>query len=300
MGEGREAEQRGTLGPEPHHLGDDGAVVVLALVLAARREGRESLLAQVAAARVAQERVDQRPAERDDVLARQAALRRRLGRGVAQGRRQACQVLLAVEHEQEALLVAEDVLPEARAELGQPFGDGAEPRPVGVAEAGAIADEVPVGDVEHAALLGIEAERIAALEHGVDAGEELGVECDALPVAGEDRRHVALDLLQAVVGVGAGEVPEHAADAAQLSSGPFEGRDHVVERGLVRRSRRSRRSRPGARRWRARKPARNAPARCCRREAPRRASSRSRRTDYRTWSSPSWLAEGGRRGDGLG
>ncbi len=182
MGVGAEAEQTRALGPEPHHLGHDRPVVVLAFVLAAGREGRKGLLAQVAARREAQEGLDQRATERDGVAARQAALGRGLSRSIPQGRRQAREVVLAVEDQEKFLLVVQDVLPEARAEPGQPLRDRREPRAVRVAEARAAPHEAAMGEVKHAALLVGQRQGIAPLEQGVEAGEKLGVERDALPM----------------------------------------------------------------------------------------------------------------------
>ena len=46
----------------------------------------------------------------------------------------------------------------------------------------------------------------------------------------QDGRHVALDLLQAVVGIGRGEVPEYAAHAVEARSSAFEGLDRIIAR----------------------------------------------------------------------
>ena len=53
-------------------------------------------------------------------------------------------------------------------------------------------------------------------------------------MARADRRHVTLDRLQALVGVGADEIPEHGLDAPQRFAASFERGNRVVESGSTR------------------------------------------------------------------
>ncbi len=113
VGEAGEAEQPGALAAQQHHLGDQGAVVGGAAVLAALDPGLEHLLAQIAPGRELQEALARRPRQRDGVLARVAALLGRGARGVAGEIRQAGEVAF-VEDQRVGLLVGQHVLPELR------------------------------------------------------------------------------------------------------------------------------------------------------------------------------------------
>ena len=141
----------------------DLAVVVVAAVLAAPDPGLESLLAQVAARRELQERLDARPRQRHHVLARVAEIVRRARCRCTDKLRQSRQVLLAVEHQLEGLLVGENVLAKLRAERGKPRVDGGNAFPPLGVEPRAAAHEAQVMALENAQLLGIEAKLGAAL-----------------------------------------------------------------------------------------------------------------------------------------
>ena len=73
-GEGRIAQQFRALLAQLQDLDDGGIVVVGVVVVAARGEGLEHLLAQVAPAGALQERLDEGPRQRHDRLAGHAAL----------------------------------------------------------------------------------------------------------------------------------------------------------------------------------------------------------------------------------
>ncbi len=53
-------------------------------------------------------------------------------------------------------------------------------------------------------------------------------------MAREDGRHIALDRLERVIGVGAGEPEEDGGDAGERQSAPLQGDDGVVEGRLCR------------------------------------------------------------------
>ena len=119
-----------------------------------------------------------------------------------------------------SLLVRQHVLPELGAEARQPLVDGREPVLRRLVERGAGPHETGVVAVEHARLLGVKTERLApAIELG-DAGIERAVEIERVAVAGEQRRDVALDRLDGVAGIGAGQHEEHVGDAVERAPAP--------------------------------------------------------------------------------
>ena len=78
-----------------------------------------------------------------------------------------------------------------------------------------VANEAFVLLVEQALLLGVQAEALALVVDGLDAGEELGVEGYVVAVGGEQRGDGLLDGVEFVAGVGGGEVEEDGADLLQ-------------------------------------------------------------------------------------
>ena len=148
------------------------------------------------------------------MLAGEAALLGRRPRRRAHEIGQAREVVLALEHERIALLVRQHVLAEAGAERRQPLVDLGEPRLGRGIERGAGALEHQVVALEHARLLGRQAELVALAMQSIDAAEQRLVHEDAVPVLGLERRELALDRLDGVVGVRAGE---HVEDAARCA-----------------------------------------------------------------------------------
>ena len=135
---------------------------VVAAAVAARDPGAEDLLAQIPARGKLQERLDAGARDRDDVLAGEPALLGRCPRRRAHEIGQAREVVLALEHERIALLVRQHVLAEGGAERRQPLVDLGEPRLRRGIERGAGALEHQVVALEHALLLGGEAELVAS------------------------------------------------------------------------------------------------------------------------------------------
>ena len=228
MGEIGKSEQFCALGAQPHHLGDDRLVVGRAAIVAAHGEGAEDLFAQVAALGELQERLDAGARQRDHVAVELALLRfgfHRLAHEVGQ----AGELGFAVDGEREGLLVGEHVLAERGAQGGKALGDFGKPLLRGVVEAGAGAAEAGVVALQHALLLGIEAERVDAAHQRIDAAEQRRVGVDLVPMPRHLRRNLALDLEQRVVGMGAGQEMEHVADPRQRPSGELQRRDGIVE-----------------------------------------------------------------------
>jgi len=116
MREALEAERQRALGAQADEADRRSEHGERAAVLAAVRPGCVGALAQVAAGREDQERLDQRAGQGDDVPVEAALPRGALGRG-PQERRQAGQVLLALQRQDEAALVGQEVLTERRPEL---------------------------------------------------------------------------------------------------------------------------------------------------------------------------------------
>ena len=83
--------------------------------------------------------------------------------------------------------------------------------------------------VEDARLLGVEAELVAPVEQRRDAPEQRLVHEDRAAMARQARRDLALDRLQRVVGVAAGEVEEHRRDPAKLAAAALHRLDGVGE-----------------------------------------------------------------------
>jgi len=69
-----------------------------------------------------------------------------------------------------------------------------------------------------------------------DAGEQRGIRGDGVGVLGQLGRHVALNGLQVVVGVRAGEVPEHASHTVKFAARVFQCADCIGKGGLGRRA----------------------------------------------------------------
>jgi hypothetical protein len=87
--------------------------------------------------------------------------------------------------------------------------------------------------IEHARLLGREVDVVASPVERVDPPKQRLVHEDRVPVLGENRRELALDRLEGIVGVRTGEIEEDAADALQPPSAALQGRERVVERRLA-------------------------------------------------------------------
>ena len=145
---------------------------VKALKTFSRRSRRDGAL---------QERLHGRARQRHDRLACHAPLfRSRLGRG-DERLGKAGAVVLAELHEP-VLLVAEQMVAERGAELGQPLVDLGPPLLGGLVEAGAGAVEVGVGALQQPHLLSRQAERGALLVQHRDAAEQHRVHHDRVPV----------------------------------------------------------------------------------------------------------------------
>ena len=117
------------------------------------------------------------------------------------------EIRLALQHQRIGALVGKHVLAELRAEHREPLGDLGKPLLLLRRQRRALAHEGEVQPLEHARLLLASGRAPPRLRlQRLDAAEERLVQEDRRAVLGEDRRDVALDLLQRLVGVGAGKV----------------------------------------------------------------------------------------------
>jgi hypothetical protein len=223
----RVSEELGACRAERDGFGDQRAIVRCPAELAAPGPGLEGFLAQVTAGREGEEGLDRGAAERDDVLAGMAALLGRRRGGAQQPVGEAGAIVRRLEHERPAALVGEDVLGEGGADRRQPFVDGRELLLIGVVERGARPDENRVVAVRDARFLLPEAR--PAGPYGCYAAIEFGVEGDPVGVAREERRDLALDRLQRLVGVRAGEVEERRAHALEGYPRELERHDGVLK-----------------------------------------------------------------------
>ncbi len=227
-GEMRVAEQLCGLLAQREDFADDRVVVVGIGVVAARHERLVGFLAQIAPGRRLQERLDRGARQRHHRLAGLATLgRRRLGRGdEAVG--QAGAIVLA-EFERPRLLVAEQMMAEARAKLGEPLVDRGHARLGGLVEAGAGAAEAGVDALQQALLFGRQLEMGALVVEFCDAAEQHGVHQDGVPVPGGAQRHLALDRQQRLARMRRDQRMEHRRDAVEQPPGALQRDDGVGE-----------------------------------------------------------------------
>ncbi len=200
-------------------------------VVAARDPRPERLLAQLAPGGELQERLDAGAAERDRILALQAALLRGPARGGAGEIRQSGEIVLAKRHHV-GLFVRQHVLAEGRAETGEAIPDLLQPLLGGRIKSRARAAEQRVVALQHARLLGGESGARGFVKR-VEPGEQRRVEMDLVPVPGE-------------------------------LAAPSRARSPGSPRWYARQPTHRRRCSPG----RARAPSAPAPRRCCRNPAP--------------------------------
>ncbi len=231
-GEGRIAQKLRPLDPELDGLGDDRRVVGRAAHLAALHPGLEDRLAEVAPRRQGEEGLDHGTAEGHDVALAAAILGGLCERGLEEvgkalnvGRRQVhCPSRFVLQH----------VLAEGRAEGRQALGDRPHPLLARLVERRAAAHEVLVGLLQHPHLLGGQVQVIAAVMERAHPREEPRVEGDGVGMLRQHRRHVALDRLDLLGGVGGGEVEEDAAEPVESVAAVLQRVDGVGEGRRIR------------------------------------------------------------------
>ena len=209
-------------------------VVVGVAVVAAGDEGLVDLLAQLAPARALQERLDRGARQRHDRLAGHAALAGGGPGGGDEAVRKAVEIGLAELHEP-VLLVAEQMVAEAGAEMGQPLVDLGHPLLGRLVEAGAGAVEAGIGALQEPPLLSRQREAGAVLVQQRDAAEQHRVHHDRVPVPRHPQRHLLVDLEQRRIGMRRHQVVEHRRDLGEQLAGALQRGDGVgeVRRGGV-------------------------------------------------------------------
>ncbi len=214
-----------------------GLVVGCAAAVAARDPSTENLLAQVATRGELQERLDARARGGDDVFPFEAALGGGRAGGGPHEIGKALEVRLAVELEHARLLVGEHILAEVGSERGEPLVDRGKPSLRRGFERRTRAGEHRMIALEHARLLRREAKLVAGAIEPIDAAKQRLVHENPVPVLGFERRELALDLENVVVGVGTGQQIEDVGDAGECCPRGFERIDGIGEgrRRLMRR-----------------------------------------------------------------
>ena len=170
--------------------------------------------------------------ERESVITAPSAMPRSAAAWRAAARtecRQPGAIGLAAQHELVCTLVGEDVLAEARHQLGEPLHDRRVTLLCGRSEPGAGADEVEVEALEDTPLLVVEPRLLAACVQRVDVREQPGMVVDPAVVAGELRRHLSLHGLQRRRSFARRQVVEQRADAGEVATGSVERGDRVLE-----------------------------------------------------------------------
>ena len=229
VGVRREAEELGALCPQAEDLGDALAVVVRVLVVAAAVVRPPDLLAQVAPVRVGQEGVHRGARVGDGPL---SLVPQPLGRGGARPAYrlgQAREVALALQVEDVALLVGEQVQAELRVERREPLVDRRHARLRGGIELRAGVNEILPHDPRESLLLRGQLGLVRRAVDRLDPTEEPLVLRDLVLVRGELGLHLDLDGLK--VGRLHGRAPHavHGRDAIERPAGALHRRDRVVE-----------------------------------------------------------------------
>ena len=149
--------------------------------------------------------------ERDSVTIALPAMPRSLAGGPGGGDkavRKAVAIGLAEFHEP-VLLVAEQMMAERGAEMGQPLVDLGHPLLGRLVEAGAGAVEAGIGALQQPHLLAGQAEAGAVVVQQRDPAEQHRVHHDRVPVPRHPQRHLLVDLEQRRIGVRRHQVVEH-------------------------------------------------------------------------------------------
>jgi hypothetical protein len=155
------------------------------------------------------------------------------GRG-NKGLRQAVAIGLAKLHEP-VLLVAEQMMAERSAEMGQPLVDLGHPLLGLLVEPGAGAMEAGIGALHEAHLLGGQSKAGAVVVQQRDPAEQHRVHHDRAPVPRHPQRHLLVDLQQRRIGMRRHQVVEHRRHPGEQSARALQRGDGVgeVRRGGV-------------------------------------------------------------------
>ena len=134
-----------------------------------------------------------------------------------------------VQEQEPVLFVREHILAERGGERRQPLGDRRQPR-LGFGRSGrAGAGEIEMIAAEHAYLFGREPELVLLRFKRVDAREQSLVQVGFAAMARENWRNFALDSLQFVARMGAGEIEKYARHSVEPAPASLERLDRIGE-----------------------------------------------------------------------
>ena len=177
-----------------------------------------------------QEGLDTGPQQRHREGRLQPAFLRRRRRRVTGKVRQAAKLAFG-KRQNKILLLGQHILRKTGTEAGKPLADGIQSRPRLAFQLGALAHKIQVIAFQHPERLGIQSQFRARLIKRVNPREQIGVEVQRAPMGGKTRRHLSLDLLQSVIGMGRGEGGKRRLDFCQPLAAFFQPDDAVLETG---------------------------------------------------------------------
>jgi hypothetical protein len=175
-----------------------------------------------------QERLDAGTKERHRITVEAAFLRVGFHR-LAHEFRHTGKLRLAVDRQREGLLVGKHILAECGPEFGQAFDDLGQPFLRCAVERGAGAAEGGMVALQHARLLGGEVKLVRLPHDLVEAAKQRRIGTYLVPVTGDLRRDLALDLQEGLVAVGADKKVEDVFDPRQRLTAQLQRRDGVAE-----------------------------------------------------------------------
>ena len=225
------AEHVGLLCTQPEHRRDDLTVVELVAAAAAHQRAPGELFTHVTTGQLGQLRLTGEIHQRQCVLAFQATAGSFAGSRFDLSLAQSFQLGGGVDDQCDVVDFLEHVLRKLGTKPGQFAVDLSQTRLLLVVQPCAGANEIPMGFFEQTQLFGIKAQAIALLVERINPGEQIRVQQDRIAVRRQPRRHLALDLLAGIIGVGTDQVEEHRGHPRQHPAAALHGHDGVVEAG---------------------------------------------------------------------
>ncbi len=223
-------QQGCAFGAQGQHLGDDGVVVVIVGIVAARHPGAVERLAATPVIGILQEGLGA-GARQGHRIGRLDLQFRRLRRGgIADRDRNAGHLRLA-ERQDPVFLVGQDILAELGAQHRKSLGDVRQAVAVFALKLGAGAHEIQVITLQHPQRFVVQAQACALLVHRIQSGEQHGMHGDGAPMRRQARRHLQFNRLQFLVGGRRGEVAEDAVHPREQLPDFLQRHHHIVETG---------------------------------------------------------------------
>ena len=229
----RVAEQYGAFGAQLRDLQDGFAVVELATVGAAHNGGIVETLAKRAILQHGLRWLAGGIHQRQHVLAFHLARLGGLG-GCGDGCfRHAVEFGTRVDDNGRRVGFLQNVLGEGGGQGGQVGVDGLQLHLVGIRQLRAGANEVSVVTLEQAHRFGVQAQGGARSMQRLHAGKKFPVQHDRVVVGGQLRRHLTLDGVERVIGVGTGHAEEGGRNPAQHLAAALHRDDGVFKAGRI-------------------------------------------------------------------